>query len=1164
MNKKETLRACRTALRTAAGAMLLALVQTAVAAPILFNRDIRPILSENCFQCHGPDARSRKAKLRLDIREEAIQPRKGGVFAIKPGDAAKSELVNRTHATNADDIMPPPESKRALTAAQKQLLKLWIEQGAEYQPHWAYVRPVRPALPQLKDKTWPLVGPDHFILAELEKRGWKPSPAADRYALARRVSLDLTGLPPTWAEVEQFVNDKNPRAYENYVDQLLAKPSYGEHWARLWLDLARYADSSGYADDPLRTIWAYRDWVIRALNRNQPFDQFTTDQIAGDLLPSPTQDQLIATAFHRNTLTNTEGGTDDEEFRNVAVVDRVNTTMAVWMGTTIACAQCHDHKFDPLSQEEFFRLFAIFNNTADSDKGDNSPLLSFNTEEQRKQKELWLAEIAAIESKLLQPPAHVAAAAEAWARAFPFAINWNVPVPEVPKAKSGAPAIVLGDRAVSIEKNDAAKDTLTIELPIAEAQKIAALRLESMPNAGHAGGNFVLTRLRATLRPPASAAGPKARFLRIELPGKQRVIQIAEVQVFAGAENVARSGAASFSSTYLDAVAGRAIDGRTDGEYEKGSVAHSGQQDDPWWELDLKAVRAIDRIVIWNRAELPERLAGFRLVALDEQRKVVWEKAGNPAPPRSVELALNGERELRFTAAIADFTQTGFDAENVINDDAPKKDRTRGWAVGGATDKAHALMLIAAEPIAAPAGSRLVITLDHQSVTPKATLGRFRLSMTADTHVTEHARTPADILELLKTLSLLAAPPQGAQGDAMRQRITDYYARNIWPERKADREKVAALEKQIAAVKPVTVPVMTELASAQRRPTHIQLRGNFMVKDKLVNEGVPEVFNTPLEGNATNRLALAKWLMHERNPLTARVVANRYWEAIFNTGLVRTSEEFGSQGELPSHPELLDWLATELVRLNWDTKAFIKLLVSTAAYRQSTRVTPEQLERDSANRWLGSGPRKRLSAEMVRDQALALGGLLSVKMHGEPVKPHQPNMGVSAAFGSGIDWQASMGEDRFRRGLYTMWRRSNPYPSMAAFDAPNRVVCTVRRQPTNTPLQALVTMNDPVYVECAQALARRLVKEGGAAVRDKAALGLRLCLSRPPTESEVARLVSLHEKARAHFAADPAAATALATEPIGALPAGMDALDLAAWTVVGNVLLNLDEMFLQR
>ncbi len=1137
------------------------------AAPVDFTRDIRPILSENCFACHGPDDKDRKAGLRLD--EEAVAKRlKDGITAVIAGKPEQSDLIKRITTTDADDVMPPPKTGKKLTRQQVELFRQWIAQGAKWGGHWAYEKPVRHALPPIEDwaKTRVKNPVDHFLFARLAQEKLRPAPEADRHTLARRAALDLIGLPPTSAEVEEFMKDTQPGAYERFVDRLLAKPAYGEHWARIWLDLARYADSAGYADDPARTIWAYRDYVINSFNANKPFDQFTREQLAGDLLPNATDEQLTATAFHRNTMTNSEGGTNDEEWRNAAVVDRVNTTMAVWMGTSIACAQCHTHKYDPITQREYFQLFAFLNNTADADKRDESPLLEFFTGEQKKQRGAWQTELAAIEARFKTPNAATAAAAKQWARSFPFSINWNVPVPVSPKAKSGAPAIVLGDRAVSIAKNDAAKETLTIELPLIEAQKIAALRLETMPNAGHAEGNFVLTRLRATLRPPAAAAGVKARFIRLELLGKQKMLQLAEVQVFSGGTNVAPKGEAKQSSTYTDAAAARAIDGRTDGEYEKGSVAHTTQQDNPWWEVDLKTTRTIDRLAIWNRAEMPERLAGFRIVALDEERKVVWEKGDNAAPPRTVELTLNGEREVRFTAVTADFTQTGFDAENVINDDAPKKNRTRGWAVGGAANKDHALTLIAAEPVSAVAGSRLIITLDHQSATPKATLGRFRFGVTADAHVMEHQRTPADILAAIKTLALLATPPQGGQAEAMHASIIEYYARNIWPERKVDREKVTVLNKQLAELKPNTVPIFRELAGNARRKTHQQFRGSFQDLGEEVSEGVPAALH-PLPpgappGAPRNRLALAEWLVSSDNPLTARVLANRYWEQIFGVGLVRTAEEFGAQGELPSHSELLDWLATELHRSNWNLKEFTKLLVVSAAYQQSSRATPELLERDPENRLLARGPRFRMPAEMVRDQALAVSGLLSAKLLGPSVRPPRPALGLSAAFGRNMDWETSPGEDRYRRALYTEARRTSPYPSMSTFDAPSREVCTIRRSRTNTPLQALVTLNDPVYVEAAQALARQLVAAGKPTVAEKVRLGLELCLSRPAAELEVARLVKLHADAKAIFAKDPEAATKLASSPMQ--PAPKDASELAAWTTVANVLLNLDEMFMKR
>lgn len=751
-----------------------------------FNRDVRPILSNNCFACHGPDEKVRKADLRLDTKDGAM------ASAVVPGKPETSELIARVASKDPDSVMPPPKSGKKLAPREVDILTRWVKEGAQYAQHWAYVKPVRPAVPEIRNPNYEIRNPiDNFMAARLLHEGLKQSPPADRYTLIRRVALDLTGLPPTPQEVDEFVTDTRPDAYEKLVDRMLAKPAFGEHWARMWLDLARYADSAGYADDPPRTIWKYRDYVIRSFNANKPFDRFTIEQLAGDLLPNPTEDQLTATAFHRNTMTNNEGGTNDEEFRNVAVVDRVNTTFTVWMGTSIMCCQCHNHKYDPLTQKEFFRVFAFFNNTADADKRDESPTHPF-----------WTPELLARKKKL------------------------------------------------------------------------------------------------------------------------------------------------------------------------EGEVAR-----------------------------------------LEKQHKA----------------------------------------------DKP------GW------------------------------------------LGRVYLG---------------------------------------------------------------AVKKQLATVAPVTtVPIMQELPAGQRRKTRIQHRGNFLDLGDEVSEGVPAAFHPlpgpPVATGGLTRLDFAKWLVSPENPLTARVAANRFWEAIFGTGIVRTSEEFGIQGELPSHPELLDWLAVEF-QSDWDVKRFLKLLVTSATYRQSAKVTPELYERDPDNRLLARGPRVRLTAEMVRDQALSVAGLLSPKLFGPSVRPPQPNLGVNAAFGGSIDWQPSTGEDRYRRGVYTVWRRSNPYPSMSTFDAPNRDTCTVRRARTNTPLQALVTMNDPVYVEAAQGLARRMMKDGGNTSAEKAAFGLRLCLSRPATDVEVMRLVKLHDDAKAKFAKDTAKAGQFATNPLGPLPNGTDPADAAAWTVVASVLLNLDEMVMKR
>ena len=822
-----------------------------------FNRDIRPILSENCYKCHGPDDGARKANLRFDQKGEALKPAKSGRIPIVAGVPDKSEVVARITATDPNKHMPPVQSRKKLNPHQIELLRQWIAEGAPYAKHWAYVKPVRPELPPVKQKDWPRNPIDRFILARLEKEGLQPSPPAEKHVLARRVSLDLTGLPPTTEEVEQFVQDTSPQAFEHLVDHLLSKPAYGEHWARLWLDLARYADSAGYADDPLRTIWAYRDYVIRSFNANKPFDRFTIEQIAGDLLPDATEEDRVATAFHRNTMTNHEGGTDDEEFRNAAIVDRVNTTMAVWMATSMACAQCHHHKYDPISQEEYFKFFAIFNNTEDADRDDEAPVMKVFTARQQKQRAPLQAEIQRIEDLFRTSTPESATEQAKWERAFPL--------------------------------------------------------------------------------------------------------------------------------------------------------------------------------------------------------ETVWQKALG-----------------------------------------------RSW-----------------QP------------LDPSSTAP------------------DYAAVPSKVTEILEMVP-------GERTEAQQAKLTEYYRANVFAGLASEREHLAEVKKQLAQIEPTSVPVMRELEGDKRRPTHIQLRGNFKALAEEVTPGVPAVFPPLPEGAKPDRLALARWLVSPENPLTARVLANRLWEQIFGTGIVRTVEDFGSQGDLPTHPELLDWLATELLAQNWNLKAFLKELVTSATYCQSSRITPELQERDPANLLLARGPRYRIPAEEVRDQALFVSGLLSTNMFGPPVRPPQPSLGLSAAFGSSLDWKTSDGEDRYRRAIYIEWRRTNPYASLATFDAPNREVCALRRPRSNTPLQALVTLNDPVYVEAAQSLARRMAETNGTTPA-KITYGFELCLARPPKDKELEQLVNLYDVAHGDYQKDQEKAKTMATDPLGPAPQGSDVASLAAWTAVGNVLLNLDE-----
>ncbi|HWB10248.1 MAG TPA: DUF1553 domain-containing protein [Pirellulales bacterium] len=1157
-------------MRRIAFLLLLVPPTNASAAPpreVDFNRDIKPVLSNACFKCHGPDPAERKGGsdgLRLDTAD-GIKADLGGYAAIVPGQPEKSALVARITSNDPDELMPPPASGKKLSQHEIDVITQWIREGANYEGHWSYVKPVRAELPAVQDVAWPRNGIDRFLLARLEREGLRPSPEADRYALIRRVSLDLTGLPPSVEEVDAFVADADPQAYEKLVDRLLDRPAYGEHWGHLWLDLARYADSAGYADDPPRTIWLFRDYVIRALNDNRPFDQFTIEQIAGDLLPNPTEEQLIATAFHRNTLTNNEGGTNDEEFRNVAVVDRVNTTMAVWMGTTMACAQCHNHKYDPISQEEYFRFFAFFNNSEDADRGDESPLLPVYTDEQQRQRTRWQQESAALKETLGTMTPELAAGQARWEEAFPLNLQRRVLKPALAKSQAGAAANIAETGEIHVAAG-AANDVLTIET-MPEPGTIRALQLDVLPDdalpgkgPGYAAGNFVLSRITATIERPTDQP-LLGRYVRIELPGKEKILSLAEVQAFRGDDNLALRGEASQSSTAFDGPARLAIDGNTDGHYsEAKSTTHSEVSENPWWELDLKSEQPLDRVVVWNRTDngLHGRLAGFRLIVLNDRHEPVWSGENKDAPNPKSELSFGGPQPVELAAAVADYSQPDFNASDAL--DRPGRDenslKQKGWAIGGQTGQPHGLTLVLRSPLETKMGSKLTVKLEHAFQSPNHTLGHFRLSATDDGRAAELARTPGAVVDALRI------PPDQRTVEASNA-ISQHYL-SIAPELQPIRDRVAALDRQLAEIKPATVPRMRELPAGQRRKTQIQHRGNFLDVGKEVSEGTPAAFPALPPGAALDRLTLARWLVDANNPLTPRVIANRCWEQLFGIGIVASSEEFGSQGDLPYHPELLDWLATELVRLKWDMKAFIKLLVTSAAYRQSSRVTPELETTDPDNRLLARGPRFRLSAEMVRDQALSVAGLLSSKMYGPPVKPPQPSIGLSAAFGSGIDWQTSGGDDRYRRALYTTWRRSNPYPSMATFDAPNREVCIVRRTRTNTPLQALVTLNDPVYVEASQALARRIARDGGSTVADRARYGFRLCVARPPREEELARLVELYEKGAARFRESPAEAQKLATDPLGPAPADMNLAELAAWTVVSNVLLNMDETLMKR
>lgn len=1140
--------ALTSAMRRALCRLLLPLAALDGAAAVDFSREIRPILSENCFFCHGPDDKKREGGLRLDDETEAKRNR-DGVTAVVPGDPERSALIQRIVTQDPDEVMPPPKQHKTIPPAQVALLRQWIREGAKWGRHWSYEKVARPKVPAGGHPV------DAFLNERLRREGLTANAPADARTLLRRLALDLTGLPPTLEELQRLAppGAASPAAIEAMADHYLARPAFGEHWARLWLDLARYADSAGYPSDPGREIWAYRDWVIQALNRNQPFDQFTIEQLAGDLLPRPTDAQLIATAFHRNTMTQNEGGTSDEEFRNAAVVDRVNTTFAVWMGTTMACAQCHTHKYDPITLKEYFQFYAFLNQTADADKKDESPLHRFDTPELKAQRRRLQQEIGALERRFGQPEPAWLAGQAAWEAGLARPLAWNTPAPAQVTLQSRQAARTTGDGWV-ISPAPQARETHTVVAPLTGSQ-LTALRIDTAPEPGF--GNFVLTGVKAEIVPPADQPAPQARHVRIELPGANKLLQLAEVQVFRGADNLALRGSATQSSTYTGATAARAIDGRTDGEYAKGSVAHTAEGGrDPWWELDLKRPQALERVVVWNRTDgdTGKRLEGFRVVLLDAERREVWKSGATPAPAAQQAFALTGPVPVQFTVALADHEQDGFPAASVLRPYQAKKNP--GWAVAGASDRPHALTLLAAAPVALPAGAQLRVTLEQQSEHARHTLGKFRVSHTGDARAATIVKLPAPVVTA-------AVKPAATRSPAEQQVLTQHYVREVAPAAAAERRRLAAAKRELTALQPVTVPILQELAAKDRRVTRVQLRGNWQDLGETVEAATPAAFPPLPAGAPRDRLTMAHWLVSRDNPLTARVTVNRFWEALFGTGIVRTSEEFGSQGELPFHPELLDWLAAEFMDSGWDVKRLLKLLVMSEAYRRDSRSTPELNERDPDNRLLARGPRFRPAGELLRDQALAVSGLLSPRMFGKPVRPLRPNLGLNTAFGGNNDWATSPGEDRHRRSVYTEMRRNSPYPSFSTFDAPNREVCTLRRGRTNTPLQAFVTLNDPVFIETHQALARRLLREAPTTDARLRRLFL-LCLAREPGDREAAALARLHADSLQAYRADAAAAARMATDPLGAAPAGSDLAELAAWTVVANVVTNLDEFVMRR
>jgi hypothetical protein len=1001
------------------------------ATPI-FATQIRPILAARCYMCHGPEVQQNG--LRLDSLEALLRGSNSGPVVI-PGNSEKSHLIRRLTALERPQM---PYGGPPLSEAQIDLIRRWIDQGApgpdSNEPlamgppvkHWAYIKPVRPALPKVRQAAWCRNPIDYFVLARLEKEGLAPSPPADKEILIRRVYLDLIGLPPTPQEVDAFLRDQSADAYEKVVDRLLASPHYGERWARPWLDLARYADSNGYEKDRRRTAWKYRDWVIDALNRNMSFKEFTIEQIAGDMLPSPTISQLIASGFHRNTLLNQEGGIDPEEYYFYTLVDRVNTTAAVWLGTTLACAQCHNHKFDPFTQKDYYRFLAFFDNSehqvvhrGGGESWMREPDLELPTAEQAAKENQLKAEIAQLQKVLDTSTPELEAAQVKWEAAMRAADSkWTLLQPERALSAGGATLNVLPDQSILAGGKNPNADTYTIEARTS-LSGITALRLELMSDP---------------------------------------------------------------------------------------SLPHGGPGRDPD--------------------------GNFFLSAVELQAAPV----GKP----------NDLQPVVFQHALATESQPGYEVTNLLS----RGPGVKGWAIDASPSPVpprRLAVLVAERPFGFSEGTILTIRLKHEMRHASRNLGRFRLAVTTAAEPGEIAQLPARLWPILET-------PAGHRTPEERDRLAAAF-RSVTPLLQPTRDRIAALRKSLDQLGIVTALVMAERPGFTRPVTYVRERGSFASLGEKVYADVPFILNPLPRDVMPNRLGLAYWLVSEDNPLTARVVVNRFWETLFGRGIVETSEDFGTQGDPPSHPELLDWLATEFMRNGWDMKAIQRLMVTSATYRQSSRVTPDLEARDPYNRLLARGPRFRVEAEMVHDIALAASGLLSPKMGGPSVFPYQPE-GIWDVPYSDDQWVISPGEDRYRRAIYTFIRRSAPYPSLVTFDAPSREFCTVRRVRTNTPLQALTLLNDPLFFDAARAMAKRIMKEAGADPAARATYGFRLCVSRHPAPPELERILAYYREQLAHFRSDPGDAAQVIQAGTGR-PPGVE--ELAAWTMVSNVLLNLDE-----
>lgn len=1141
-----------------------------------FQTEIQPVISRHCFACHGPDQAARKAGLRLDTHEGALAPLEDGLFTIQPGDRSKSQLWHRISSADSKVRMPPASTKDSLTEAEIELLGAWIDAGANWQEHWAWVAPIKAELPQVQNKDWPRNAIDHFILAKLEGNDMAPSPEADRATLLRRLALDLTGLPATLEERAAFLADDSPDAYEKVVDRLLASPRYGEHLSRIWLDAARYGDTHGLHLDNRRSMWPWRDWVVKAYNQNMPFDQFVMEQIAGDLLPDATQDQKIASGFNRCNPTSAEGGMITAEYLSIYAKDRTETTAVVMLGVSLGCAQCHDHKYDPFSMKDYYSMMGFFNSIAESATDQNipnpAPFIQVASEEQALEMERLEILAKELSEKLDGPLEAIDASQKEWEQSWTKKLltRWLILSPYSATAENGTQLDIRNDQSILARGSNPHKEVFTIESSCPD-EHLIGLRLEALAHESLIGGlpgratngNFVMTGFSIEVAPRTD---PEAPWQPVDI--------------------VTTNAQWSQTNGYPieDSVDGKANTGW-------GGLGRGGNRDCMFIASEPFGFTGGTRLRVrmeFNSPHKQHTIGHFRLAISSDESLLrpemgPWSLSSNHPLSGAktdedathpfmggVDLGgTDGEGTALWTPMpnLADNQTHGLPGaigsyylHRTLSVPGP-----RTFEIGLGSDDGVRLFLDGRRVFAkaVPRG----VGLDQDIFTLNVAKGDRELLLEINNYggacgfawrMTELPPSPLDPAQELT----LASPPS-ERGPEEKAELRDIFRHRNAPEWVAmqdERDETLKARTTLKTALPTTM-VSQDLATA--RPTRILMRGAYDRPGETVQPATPASLPPMEKGSPPNRLGLAQWLVKDENPLVARVVVNRHWQRIFGTGIVKTSEDFGTQGERPIHPELLDWLAVELHGTDWDLQALQRMIVTSSTYRQAAAVTPEQLAMDPENRLLARGARFRLDGEVLRDQALLVSGLFVPKVGGPPVNPYQPQ-GLWKAVGysrsNTVNFRQDKGEANYRRSLYTFWKRTSAPPNLAIFDAPSRESTCVRRERTNTPMQALALLNDPQFVEFSRGFAQRILDEGGESDASKVDFGFMCLTLREPDGEESKLLVDLLQEARAHFVADPSGTAALLKVGATPLTDPDNAPEIAAWTILASTLFSLDEV----